>query len=201
MNEKFLALPKEKQDRMINAGFRVFSRNSYKKSPVQEIALEAGISKSLLFFYFRNKKDLYLYLWQKVEEVTKATLADSKCYEATDIFDMMYRGILAKTDILKDYPDMLNFSVKAYYEDDPEVRDEVRKRVEPYTTITTNTTLPPIDPKDFKEGLDLEKMYKYMYLASEGYLWQLSQRGNVDIDQVVNDYKDMIEFWKELFLK
>ena len=96
---------------------------------------------------------------------------------------------------------MLNFSVKAYYEDDPEVRDEVRKRVEPYTTITTNTTLPPIDPKDFKEGLDLEKMYKYMYLASEGYLWQLSQRGNVDIDQVVNDYKDMIEFWKELFLK
>ena len=50
MNEKFFALPKEKQNRIINAGFRVFSRNSYRKSPVQEIAEESGISKSLLFF-------------------------------------------------------------------------------------------------------------------------------------------------------
>ncbi|MBP0955070.1 MAG: TetR family transcriptional regulator [Oscillospiraceae bacterium] len=29
---------------------------------MNEIAEEAGISKSLLFYYFRNKKELYLYL-------------------------------------------------------------------------------------------------------------------------------------------
>ena len=44
MNEKFFALPKEKQQAIINAGYRVFSRNSYKKSPTQEIADAAGIS-------------------------------------------------------------------------------------------------------------------------------------------------------------
>lgn len=60
MNEKFYSLPQEKQNRIINAGFRVFSRNSYRKSPMNEIAGEAGISKSLLFFYFKNKKKLYL---------------------------------------------------------------------------------------------------------------------------------------------
>ncbi len=32
MNEKFFQLPKEKQERIINAGFYVFSKNSYKKS-------------------------------------------------------------------------------------------------------------------------------------------------------------------------
>ena len=46
MNEKFFALPKEKQQRIINAGYRVFSRNSYRKSPVGGIAAEADISKS-----------------------------------------------------------------------------------------------------------------------------------------------------------
>ena len=56
MNEKFFSLPEEKQLAMINAGYRVFSRNSYKKSPMSEIAAEAGISKSLLFHYFPNKK-------------------------------------------------------------------------------------------------------------------------------------------------
>lgn len=31
MNEKFFALPKEKQNTIINAGYRVFSQNTYKK--------------------------------------------------------------------------------------------------------------------------------------------------------------------------
>lgn len=36
MNEKFYSLPKEKQQAIINAGYRVFSQNSYKKSPMQQ---------------------------------------------------------------------------------------------------------------------------------------------------------------------
>ena len=70
MNEKFFSLPEEKQQAIINAGYRVFSQNTYKKSPVSEIAAEAGISKSLLFYYFRNKKELYLFLWEKCAKVT-----------------------------------------------------------------------------------------------------------------------------------
>ena len=58
MNEKFFALPKQKQNAIINAGYRVFSQNSYRKSPMSEIAGEAGISKSMLFHYFHNKKEL-----------------------------------------------------------------------------------------------------------------------------------------------
>ena len=57
MNEKFFSLPTEKQQAIINAGYRVFSQNSYKKSPMSEIAAAAGISKSLLFHYFKNKKE------------------------------------------------------------------------------------------------------------------------------------------------
>ncbi len=56
MNKKFYALAEEKRQAMINAGFHVFSQNSYKKSPMQEIADRAGISKSLLFHYFKTKK-------------------------------------------------------------------------------------------------------------------------------------------------
>lgn len=55
MNEKFFSLPQEKQQSILNAGYRVFSQNSYKNSPMSEIAAEAGISKSLLFHYFMIK--------------------------------------------------------------------------------------------------------------------------------------------------
>ena len=201
MNEKFYALSEEKQNAIINAGFKVFARNSYKRSPVNEIAIEAGISKSLLFFYFRNKKELYIFLLKKSEELTKRTLMESGVMNGTDIFDIMYRGLLAKASMMKKYPDMGNFSIKAYYEKDPEVVKDVQKIVAPYTKMETNMTLPPLDKSKFKEGLDLNMMYQDMYLASEGYLWRMQQTDKLDIDKMVADYKKIIDFWKSIYLK
>ena len=55
MNEKFSALPKEKQQAILRAGYRVFSQNSYKKSPMQEIAEEAGICFGVSAFLWRGE--------------------------------------------------------------------------------------------------------------------------------------------------
>lgn len=48
MNVRFFSLPAEKQQTNINAGYRVFSQNSYKDSPMSEIAEAAGISKATI---------------------------------------------------------------------------------------------------------------------------------------------------------
>ena len=199
MNEKFYALPQEKQDRIINAGFRVFSRNSYKKSPMLEIANEADISKSLLFFYFKNKKELYLFLMKKAEELTTQYLINSGCYKETDIFERMYKGLLAKVEMMKKYPDMSTFAVKAYFEDDEEVREKIQKIIHPYTQLETSKSVPNLNPDDFKEGLDLGLMYQDMFLASEGYVYRMQQQGNIDADKMLLDYRKIIDFWKTLY--
>lgn len=201
MNEKFYSLPEEKRNRIINAGFKVFAKNSYKKSPVGEIAEEAGISKSLLFFYFKNKKELYLFLLKTAEEETRNALMETNVYFGDDIFDIMYNGLLVKANMMRKYPDMGNFSIKAYYEKDPDVAKEVRKIIEPYTEMDTNSILPILDKNKFKDGLDLNMMYQDMYLASEGYLWRMQQLDNLDVDKMVSDYKKIIEFWRGLYLK
>lgn len=38
MNEKFYALPEEKQSQILNATYKVFAMNQYKKAPTSEIA-------------------------------------------------------------------------------------------------------------------------------------------------------------------
>ena len=43
MNEKFYQLSPEKQERMINAAYKVFSQSNYKKASMSEIAMEGGI--------------------------------------------------------------------------------------------------------------------------------------------------------------
>ena len=201
MNEKFFTLPEEKRQSIINAGYRVFSQNSYKKSPMSEIAGAAGISKSLLFHYFQNKKELYLFLWNNCADVTMQYLNEWGCYEQNDMFENMYRGLKAKACIMRQYPDMGNFVIKAYYEKDPEVCGEIQKSIAERGAFKKNAAQLRLDPEQFVPGLDLQMMYQDMYWASEGYLWEKFQRGTVDADEMEQDFMKLLEFWKKLYLR
>lgn len=56
MNERFFSLSKEKQNAILNAGYRVFSQNSYKNSPMSEIAQDAGSVNPYCFIIFITKR-------------------------------------------------------------------------------------------------------------------------------------------------
>lgn len=201
MNEKFYALPEEKQQRILNAGYRVFAQNSYKKSPMSEIAAEAGISKSLLFHYFRNKKELYLFLWDKAAQITIEFLDAYRCYEPDDLFEMMERGMQAKFHIMKRYPYMAAFTVKAFYEKDEAICQEIQTSYHRYFDRKATGALACLDPEDFVEGLDLQLMYREMYWASEGYLWEMLQRGDLDVKQMERDFRELLTFWRSIYLR
>jgi len=199
MNERFYQLPPEKQQRIINAGFRVFSENSYKKSPVSEIAADAGISKSLLFHYFRNKKELYLFLWERGADITMKCLNAYRCYEPTDLFEMMERGMQAKFRIMEQYPHMAAFTVKAFYEKDPEISAAIQESYRRHFDHKAKVALDALNPADFVPGLDLHMMHREMYWASEGYLWEMLQRGPLDAAQMAKDFNKLLKFWKSIY--
>lgn len=199
MNEKFFALPKERQQAILNAGYRVFSQSSYKKSPMSEIAAEAGISKGLLFHYFRNKKELYLYLWDNCARVTIQAMEEYGCYGGEDLFERMLQGVHAKVAIIRQYPCMAMFTIRAFYEKDPEVCADVQESYHKYFNFKVDKTLLNLDPNQFIPGLDIQMMYQDMYWASEGYLWELTQRGDVDMDAMEQVFYRMVDFWKSVY--
>ena len=149
MNERFYALPPEKQQAIINAGYRVFSQNSYKNSPMSEIAAEAGISKSLLFHYFHNKKELYLFLWDKCAETTIEFLTRYGCYGQTELFESMELGMRAKMEIIRLYPDMGNFTIKAFYEKDAGISAAIQESYHRYYNLKADKTRLNLDPSQF----------------------------------------------------
>ena len=201
MNEKFFSLPQERQQAILDAGFRVFSQNSYKHSPMQEIAAEAKISKALLFHYFRNKKELYLYLLEAGAKLTMEYLTKYDCYGQKDLFAAMYVGMKVKVDVMRLYPDMTAFVLKAYYERDEEVRGEVQKIIAKYVDFRANAYLLNLSPEQFVPGLDIKMMYLDMLWASEGYLWERVQRGELDVEEMEKDFVRMIDFWKSIYLR
>lgn len=199
MNESFFSLPEEKRQKIINAGYRVFSRNSYRKSPMSEIADAAGISKSLLFYYFRNKKELYLFLWNTCATITQEYLEAYHCREQENFFDAMDCGLKAKVRLMEEYPDMSAFVIKAFYEKDPAVADAVQKSYRQRIKNQSEQTARLLDPRFFKPGLDIKMMYREMFLASEGYLWEAAQRGDVNAKQLEKDFTKMLDFWKSIY--
>lgn len=201
MNEKFFALPKEKQQAIINAGYRVFSQNSYKNSPMSEIAEAAGISKSLLFHYFHNKKELYLFLWESCAETTIEFLTRYDCYYQKDLFESMERGMRAKIEIIRLYPDMGNFAIRAFYETDPEINAAIQESYHRHFNLKADRTRLNLNPEQFIPGLDIPMMYREMYWASEGYLWEMIMRGHVDVEQMEKDFTKLMEFWKSIYLR
>ena len=201
MNPKFFSLPKEKQQAILNAAYRVFSQNSYKNSPMSEIAAEAGISKALLFHYFQNKKELYLYLWDNCAETTIEYLTRYGCYEQAELFESMERGMKAKMEIIRLYPNMGNFTIRAFYEKDPEISAAIQKSYRKYFSLKADKVKLNLDPSQFIPGLDVDMMYREMYWASEGYLWEAVQQGRFDIDRLEKDFTKLLTFWKSIYLR
>lgn len=201
MNQKFFTLPPEKQQSIINAGYRIFSQNSYKHSPMSEIAADAGISKSLLFHYFLNKKELYLFLWDHCARITIQRLTEYGCYDQRDLFESMERGVQAKMQLMREYPDMSNFAIKAFYEKDPDVSTDIQKSYREFFNLKSDRTKINFDPSQFIPGLDIPMMYREMYWASEGYLWELTQRNDLAFDKMEQDFEKLLNFWKSIYLR
>lgn len=202
MNEKFFELPYEKRLRIINAGFRVFSESIYKKSPMSEIAAEAGISKSLLFHYFKNKKELYLFLWNEAGRITHDSVKNSGCFETNDLFEAMELGLKGKIKLMREYPYVSQFSLKAFYETDSAVSAAVSRKYNRYLDAYIDEWLKHINTDCFRDGLDMKMMFKDMSLAAEGYLWEAIHLGkSLDVDKLEKDFHLLFCFWKKVYTK
>ena len=114
---------------------------------------------------------------------------------------MMYQGMKAKLEIMRNYPDIGAFAIKAFYEKDEEISGLIQASYEKMKAFKAENTLKSLDPGQFREGIDLKMMYKEMYLASEGYLWEMVQKEDVDVDRMEADFTRMIEFWRKIYTK
>jgi len=121
MNEKFLDLRREKQDKIINGALKIFALDEYKRASTQAIVGEAGISKGLLFHYFENKLNLYEFLFNYTVRYYAMELSGCVSQGDRDPFEFYRKKIKAEVNIMKTYPFMTVFLHKALKEKDAEV--------------------------------------------------------------------------------
>jgi AcrR family transcriptional regulator len=201
MNDKFFQLPLEKQERIINAAYKVFAQNTYKKAPMSEIANEGNISKSLLFHYFKNKKELYFFLLDKSIEQLKSAAEEYGVLETSDFFEMIYRCLSAKGSVMRTYPCLYQFAIKAHYEQEPEINRGVLKSFFDEFQTREERVWECLDTSNIRQDIDIRLLYREILLATDGYLRQMMLSGKLDADQMEKDFTRMIEQWKKIYSK
>ncbi len=60
MKARVRLTPEARRAQLLAAGIKHFSERSYEDSSIEEVALELGVSKALVFHYFPSKRDFYI---------------------------------------------------------------------------------------------------------------------------------------------
>lgn len=196
MNDKFFELPEEKQLRIVNAGFKVFAENPYKKANTADIAAAAGISKGLLFHYFENKKSLCEYLFRYSTDVMHRHIRELMPPEETDFFEIWLRAQRAKTEIILRNPHIMDFFIRVYYDKAPENAGNMSFYGDLETT-TTAVLLERIDQSKFREETPPEKVIRWLIWAADGLMKRQSDLGGVDIEALNTQYTEFVLFIRQ----
>lgn len=207
MISKFLSLETEKQTRILNAALKEFAQKGYKNASTNEIVKLAEISKGLLFHYFRNKKELYLFLFDYCIEVLVDDFYNKINLSESDIIARLRQFSMVKVKMLERYPDIIRFVEVAHMEDSIEVKNEIEVRINKLSDNNLKKAFEGIDVSKFKVGIDVEKAINIIIWIFEGISnteikkAKLTPLGKIDYDRIIVEADVYIEMFKEWFYK
>lgn len=202
MNEKFKELPEAKQQAILNAAMEVFSKNEYKHASTDLIAAKAGISKGLLFYYFHNKKELYLYLYTYVVDIMKEQVADQHFYRITDFFELLEYATAKKAKIIQKNPYLLEFAVRSFYSEREAVSEDLQLMNQALTEYALNEYFNNIDYSKFKENVRPDKLLMMIVWMADGYLRELQMlKKPLELSALEKEFHEWTQMFKKLAYK
>lgn len=156
--------------KIIQTSFEIFAKNDIKKASTNLIVQTAGISRGILYHYFKDKQDLFDYLvfFSFVKSFNEVNhIID---WEDGDLIKRINELTKFRLDVIADYPYMIEFGEKYRHEilkvADPDELRSWRKRF-----YQEN-----IDFSLFKSGMDMEQVMHTLKWTFRGLYKELLEK-------------------------
>lgn len=85
----FCNLPAEKQEKLLEAATREFSRKPFSEASINQIIKDAGIPRGSFYMYFRDKEDLFRYVLQGYMDQMLMVIEELLIRQQGDIFEAL----------------------------------------------------------------------------------------------------------------
>ena len=182
----------KRRKKILDKALDVFMEDGFEGATFQKIADRCGITRTILYLYFKNKREIFLYsikqLLATVEESINSIRYDKSLNSAEkiinvllDIFNHFERNKQLLSIIL-DY--LLHISKNNV---DPEVR--VRRRTVRLRHILSSLVIEGVKSGEFKK-VNVKMAYDYLYGFVEAAIFQLTVLKRNDL----NELRETVDF-------
>ena len=197
MNNKFLDLKKEKQDRMINAALKVFALQGYRHASTDDIVKEAAISKGLLFHYFGSKLGVYDFIYDYSVRYMNLELKTNVDPKENDMFVLLKQIEVSRMHAMRGYPYMQQFLNRSMSEDVSEALLAIEEKrnvlVDTYNAINEQ-----MDFSALPAGIDGEKLRKMLEFTIKGLMTERFQDASFQPEMLYEEICSYLDMTKQL---
>ena len=170
MYENFEKIPAEDQQRILNACIAEFAQNGYQQASTNAIVKRAGIPKGTLFYFFGNKKDLYLYVVDHAIRQFTTRYTELAGEMPADLFERLLHRGRVKFQFAAEEPVLFQLFYDAFINSPEEIQDALRERAGGYAAASAGLLTEGLDLSKFREDVDVEKAVALIQLTLDGLM-------------------------------
>ncbi|MBP2070917.1 TetR/AcrR family transcriptional regulator [Thermoanaerobacterium butyriciformans] len=193
MYESFENLSDEKRNKIIEASLEEFAKKGYERASTNVIVKNAGISKGLLFHYFKTKKNLFIYLFDRIVEEFVAAFYEFIDDSSADIFDRLMSWTIIKFKLYFKKPLEYRFLTISIYDSPEEIKDEILKRYGRISSEVMKRFMENLDLSRFRKDVDIDRALSFIMTSIEAIGNNYIKMYNHDIDKLVADKDKIID--------
>ncbi len=169
MYRNFEKITQDKKDRIISACLKEFAKG-YQQASTNAIVRKAGIPKGTLFYFFGNKKQLYLYILDYTINKFLSRFKRESISLSSDIFERLEQRGLLKLKIAMEEPLLYEIIYKSVVDVPGYLKGEVYKNYLKFAAESESSLYRGIDVSRFREGMDIKRAVEVITMFLEGYL-------------------------------
>jgi len=203
---KFEQLDSDKQQIILNAALAEFSEKSYKQASTNEIVKRAGISKGILFHYFGNKKQLFIYLFDWAMGYFMDRFNREVDLDNRDVISRLWEVVEFKMKINSYYPTMFGFFQQMFVDTPPDIMNELMKTRDLLALNIFDRLFDNVDWTFFRDELAEPRSLEAIKWIFEGYGNTLIEKikqeeGSLDVEAAFSGSQEFFGYVRKLFYK
>ncbi|WP_406541822.1 hypothetical protein [Clostridium ljungdahlii] len=103
--------------------------------------------------------------------------------------------------VMKRHAAIPSFLTSAYFENDEEVKDDLRDIFNSGDEFRNRIAFDGVDTSKFKEGVDLKLLMKMLLWMADGYTKQMSDKTEINFEIMLDEFNKCLDMLKNNFYK
>ena len=187
---EFKDIPREKRHRILSAAMEEFAAHDYRSANTETIAARGGISKGLLFYYFKDKKSLYMTLVRHAGAMVERAMQMEPAPEGTDLFEYLDGLAGKKIEVLERMPALVQFSVRVFYDGGTQVSPAINRFLLRHTDELMEKYLSRVDTSRFRPGYTPRKAIDLLMYLMDGWMHsRMMEERPLDVQEMFREYR------------